>query len=447
MPARTIAEKIFEAHIHDEPSPGLFALSLDRILCHEITTPPAIDDLRERGMDRVFDPTRIKATIDHVAPPKDRDTAMQYQILKDWCRQHGIVFYDLGRHGICHALFPEKGYSRPGELIICGDSHTCTLGAFGNMAIGVGTTYLETGILTGKTFSKKPPTLRYELTGTLPHGVYAKDIILHIIAQYGVAYATGAVVEFTGPVAEALDMESRMTMTNMIAEHGGTSGIFYPDQKTLDYLKYRDPGIDVDNPDLLNYRKTLNEKTDDAILKEWRKWNSDPEASYQAVHKIDVSHLEPIVTALAPEAKDDKPSLGHSIRELEGEKIDYVFIGSCTNGRISDLRIVAKILKGRKIAPHVTLFLVPATTEIMRQAEQEGLIEIFRSAGAFIDSPSCSACLGMKTSVPPGQICASSSNRNFPGRMGKGARAQLMSPATAAASALHGKITDPREYL
>jgi len=442
-----MVEKIFDRHIQDEPFPGLYALNLDFVLCHEITTPPAINDLKDRNLDKVFDPTRIKATVDHVAPPKDIDTGIQYRTLKDWCRKHEVIFYDLGRHGICHALFPEKGYARPGDVIICGDSHTPTMGAFGTFAVGVGTTYLETGLLTGKTFFKIPETIKFELKGKLPHGVFPKDIILHLIAQYGVQYLTNCVAEFAGDGAAAIDMEGRMTICNMIAEFGGTTGMFYPDEQTLRYLKYRDLGIDKDNPDALAYRNYLNSKSDQGILKEWRKYWPDEGATYKAVHEVDLSKLEPIVTALSEHPKDDKPSLGRAVRELEGGLINQVFIGSCTNGRISDMRIVAKILEGRHINPDVTLIIVPATTEISRLCHTEGLSQVFMEAGALFDSPSCSMCLGMKTVVPAGHVCASSSNRNFPGRMGKGARAQLMSPATAAATAIRGKITDPREFL
>jgi len=447
MAHQTMVQKIFERHVQDEPFPGLYALKVDYVLCHEITTPPAINDLRDRGLDKVFNPERIKATVDHVAPPKDADTALQYRILKEWCKQHGITFYDLGRHGICHALFPEKGYVRPGEVIICGDSHTCTMGAFGTFAVGVGTTYLETGILTGVTFFRVPETVKFELTGRLPKGVYPKDIILHLISQYGVSYMTNRVAEFAGEGAKTIDMEGRMTICNMMAEFGGTTGLFYPDEQTLQYLKYRDLGMDKYNPDAVAYRKELEARSDREILEEWRQLWPDPDAPYKAVHALDLSTLEPVVTALADHPKDDKPSLGKSVTQQLGGKINLVFIGSCTNGRISDMRVVAEILKGRRVHPDVPLVIVPATTEVSRLCMTEGLTEIFMEAGALVDTPSCSMCLGMKSVVPQGHVCASSSNRNFPGRMGRGARAQLMSPATAAASAVRGAIADPREFL
>ncbi len=447
MEPRTIARKIFDSHIEDEVTPGLYALSVDRILCHEVTTPQAITDLEEKGLDRVFDPTAIKATVDHVSPSKDLDTAEQYLILKNWCRRHGIEFYDLGKNGVCHALFAEKCYARPGDVLICGDSHTCTLGAFGAFAAGVGTTYLEAGLLTGVTFFTKPETIRFELNGDLRRGVFPKDLILWIIAKFGVQYATGAAVEFGGPGAAKIDMEGRMTISNMVVEFGGTTGIFPPDGETLQYLKYRSLGIDERNPEVTTYRNELIVRDDKKILGDWRKLWSDEGANYKAVHNIDLAEIEPMVTDLAKSPKDDKPNLGKPIGEVVGKNIDSVFIGSCTNGRISDLRIAAQILRQGPVDPSVNLIIAPATPEVYRLCLKEGLLDIFLTAGAVIDNPGCSACLGMKSVIPPGYICGSTSNRNFPGRMGKGARVQLMSPATAAASALEGKITDPREYL
>ncbi|MCI0526168.1 MAG: aconitase family protein, partial [Nitrospira sp.] len=297
------------------------------------------------------------------------------------------------------------------------------------------------------TFFRVPETVKFELTGHLPKGVYPKDIILYLISQYGVSYMTNCVAEFAGEGAKTIDMEGRMTICNMMAEFGGTTGMFYPDEQTLQYLKYRNLGIDKNSPDAVAYRKSLEVRSDEEILTEWRQLWPDPDAHYKAAHQLDLSTLEPVVTALADHPKDDKPSLGQWVSRLAGGKIHEVFIGSCTNGRISDLRVVAEILKGRTVHPEVPLVIVPATTEVSRLCMTEGLTEIFMEAGALVDTPSCSMCLGMKSVVPAGHVCASSSNRNFPGRMGRGARAQLMSPATAAASAVKGVIADPREFL
>lgn len=234
---QTTAEKIFAAHLRDEPFPGTKVLDLDRVLCHEITTPVAIADLEWRGKDRVYDNTRIKAVIDHVTPAKDSKTALQAKILRDWARRHDIKdFFDVGRNGVCHALFPEKGYIRPGFTAIMGDSHTCTHGAFGAFAAGVGTTDLEVGILKGVCAFREPKTIRINLTGTLQQGVYAKDVILFVIGELGVNGATDRVLEFHGPVVEAMSMDARMTLCNMAIEAGGTCGICQPDKETVDYL-------------------------------------------------------------------------------------------------------------------------------------------------------------------------------------------------------------------
>lgn len=425
---KTTAEKIFASHLVDEPFPGAKVLRLDVVMCHEITTPIAIADLEARGKDRVFDTTKIKAVIDHVTPSKDSKTATQAKILRDWARRHGIVdFFDVGANGVCHALFPEKGFIRPGYTIIMGDSHTCTHGAFGAFAAGVGTTDLEVGILKGVCAFREPKTIRFNLNGTLPKGVYAKDVILHVIGMIGVNGATDRVMEFRGPVVDAMTMESRMTLTNMAIEAGGTSGICMPDQVTVEYLW---PFISDQYP------------SRDAALADFRKWCSDADASYEKVYDIDVSNLEPLVTY------GYKPDQVKTVAEMAGTPIDQVYLGSCTNGRLEDLRIAAAILKGRKIADGVRGILSPATPKVFQEALKEGLIEIFMEAGFCVTNPTCGACLGMSTGVlAEGEVCAATTNRNFQGRMGKGGMVHLLSPATAAAAAVEGKIADPRNYL
>ena len=279
---KTIAEKIFAAHLRDEPFPGAKVLSLDRVLCHEITTPVAIADLQARGKDRVFDRTKIKAVIDHVTPSKDSKTALQAKMLRDWARHHEIVdFFDVGHNGVCHAIFPEKGYIRPGFTVIMGDSHTCTHGAFGAFAAGVGTTDLEVGILKGVCAFREPATIRINLTGTLAPKVYAKDVILFVIGQLGVNGATDRVIEFRGPVIEAMSMESRMTLCNMAIEAGGTSGICLPDLTTVDYLW---PFISGDYG------------SREAALADYQQWWSDDDAVYEKTLDFDISTLEPMVT-------------------------------------------------------------------------------------------------------------------------------------------------------
>ena len=422
---KTIAEKIFDAHLRDEPFPGTRVLDLDRVLCHEITTPVAIADLEWRGKDRVFDNTRIKAVIDHVTPAKDSKTALQAKILRDWARRHEIKdFFDVGRNGVCHALFPEKGYIRPGYTVIMGDSHTCTHGAFGAFAAGVGTTDLEVGILKGVCAFREPASIRVNLTGELPPGVYSKDVILYVIGRLGVNGATDRVLEFRGPIVDGMSMDARMTLCNMAIEAGGTCGICLPDMTTVDYLW---PFIQDDYA------------SREAALADFRKWHSDEDARYDKVLDFDVSTLEPQVTY------DFKPDCVKPVGEMAGARVDQIYIGTCTNGRIEDLRQAAEVLKGRKIADSVRGIVSPATPKIFNEALAEGIIQIFMDAGFCVTNPTCGACLGMSNGVlAEGEVCASTSNRNFNGRMGKGGMVHLMSPATAAATAITGVITDAR---
>ena len=423
---QTTAEKIFVAHLRDEPFPGTKVLDLDRVLCHEITTPVAIADLEWRGKDRVFDATKIKAVIDHVTPAKDSKTALQAKMLRDWARRHEIKdFFDVGRNGVCHALFPEKGYVRPGFTVIMGDSHTCTHGAFAAFAAGVGTTDLEVGILKGVCAFREPRTIRVNLLGGLPEGVFAKDVILYVIGQIGVNGATDKVIEFHGPVVDAMSMDARMTLCNMAIEAGGTCGICQPDMVTVDYLW---PFIQGDYKD----------KQD--ALADFQKWVADHDADYDKVIDLDVSSLEPQVTY------GFKPDCVKSVREMAGAKIDQVYIGTCTNGRIEDLRQAAEILKGRTIADSVRGIVSPATPKIFQQALGEGIIQVFMDSGFCVTNPTCGACLGMSNGVlAEGEVCAATSNRNFNGRMGKGGMVHLMSPTSAAASAITGVITDARD--
>lgn len=420
---RTLVEKIFDAHRIEMPFPDTHVLSLDRVFCHEITTPIAITDLMARGMDRVFDPTKIKAVIDHVTPAKDSKTAEQGKILRDWAKRNQIKdFFDVGRNGVCHAIFPEKGFVRPGFTIIMGDSHTCTHGAFGAFAAGVGTTDLEVGILKGVCAFRSPKSIKFVLNGRLKPGVYAKDLILFIIKELTVNGATNMAIEFTGPVVDGMSMESRMTLCNMAIEAGGTVGVCYPDLTTVNYLW---PFIQEEF------------ESKEAALLEYSAWVSDEDASYERVYTYDVSELEPMVTF------GFKPDQVKSVRELLGTPLDQVYIGSCTNGRIEDLRIAASVLKGRKVSDDVRAIVSPATPEIYSMALREGLIEIFQEAGFCVTNPTCGACLGMSNGVlASGETCASTTNRNFNGRMGKGGMVHLMSPASAAASAIAGKIVN-----
>ena len=424
---KTIAQKIFDAHMVDRPFEGTNILKLDRVFCHEITTPIAINDLVDRKMDRVFDSTKIKAVIDHVSPAKDSKCAMQEKILRDWARRNDIKdFFDIGQNGVCHAIFPEKGFVRPGFTVIMGDSHTCTHGAFGAFAAGVGTTDLEVGILKGVCSFREPKAMKFVLNGKLKEGVYAKDVILYIIGQIGVNGATNCVMEFTGPVVDSFTMEERMTLCNMAIEAGGTSGICFPDMQTVEYL--------------WPFIKDEFASKEDA-LKEYSKWVDDPDAEYEKVYTFDLSGLEPVCTV------NYKPDQIKKISEMKGTKVDQVYIGSCTNGRLSDLRIAAQILKGHRIADGVRGIVSPATPKVYRDALSEGLIDIFMDAGFCVTNPTCGACLGMSNGVlAEGEVCASTTNRNFNGRMGKGGMVHLMSPASAAATAITGTITNSELY-
>ena len=424
---KTIAQKIFDNHLIDSPFPNTYVLKLDRVFCHEITTPVAINDLVDRGKDKVFDCTKIKAVIDHVSPAKDSKTATQEKILREWAKRNNIKdFFDIGANGVCHAIFPEKGYVRPGYTVIMGDSHTCTHGAFGAFAAGVGTTDLEVGILKGVCSFRNPKTIKFVLNGKLKDGVYAKDVILFIIKTIGVNGATNCVIEFTGPVVDSFDMESRMTLCNMAVEAGATSGICYPDKTTVEYL--------------WDFIKDEYKTKEDAIS-DYSKWISDKDAEYENIYELDLSNLEPLVTF------GYKPDQVKTVAEMEGTHVDQVYIGSCTNGRISDLRIAAQVLKGKHIADGVRGIVSPATPKIFRQAMEEGILSIFMDAGFCITNPTCGACLGMSNGViADGEVCASTTNRNFNGRMGKGGMVHLMSPATAAASAIKGSICNSFLY-
>lgn len=424
---QTIAEKIFDSHGVDSPSENIHVLKLDAVFCHEITTPIAINDLLDNGKDMVFDCSKIKAVIDHVTPAKDSNTAMQGKILREWARRHDIKdFFDIGENGVCHAIFPEKGFVRPGFTIIMGDSHTCTHGAFGAFAAGVGTTDLEVGILKGVCAFHTPLTVKINITGRLPEGVYAKDVILSIIGRIGVNGATNKIIEFAGPVVDSMNMGGRMTLCNMAVEAGATSGICSPDMNTVDYLW-----------------EFIKEEysTKKVALKAYQMFAPDSDAVYDDVIEHDINNIEPQVTF------GYKPDNVKPVDQMERTPIDQVYIGSCTNGRIDDLRVAAKILKGRKISDLVRGIVSPATPKIYSQALEEGIIKIFMDAGFCVTNPTCGACLGMSNGVlADGEVCASTTNRNFNGRMGKGGMVHLMSPATAAASAIAGQITNSEIY-
>lgn len=417
----TITEKILAAHCgRTRVKPGeLINAEIDVIMCHDVTTTPAIDMLAERGLNRVAHPERVVVIPDHFVPNKDIKSAEMVAKIRRWAKEQGIEkFYELGHHGVCHALLPEQGHVRPGTTIICGDSHTSTHGALGAFSTGIGSTDLAAALATGKLWFKVPETILFRLSGKLGKGVYAKDVILEIIRQIGVDGALYKVMEFTGDLIDELSVEARMTICNMAIEAGGKSGIINPDQKTIDYVEAR-------------------------TAVPFKIFSSDPDAEYCRIVEIDVSDLEPLV------AFPHLPSNGKPVSEVGDIPVDQAYLGSCTNGRIEDLRVAAGILKNRQVAKNTRMIVVPATTDIWKQANREGLLDIFMAAGAAVSTPTCGACLGGHMGVlAAGERCISSTNRNFVGRMGSPqSEVFLASPATVAASAIAGKITDPRNYL
>ena len=417
----TITEKILAAHCgKDSVCPGmLINAALDIIMCHEVTTPPAITMLAQQGLDKVFDPEKIVVTPDHFQPAKDIQSAQLHKRLDAWCRKNQIkYYYPIGKAGVCHALLPEQGHIRPGETIIGGDSHTCTYGAFGAFSTGVGSTDLAAAIATGQLWFRIPESFKFVLKGKLGPGVYSKDIILDIITRIGTDGARYMAMEFVGPTLADLSMEARMTITNMAIEAGGKNGIMAVDDITRAYLDEHLRG-----------------------QQKYTVYESDPDAQYVQTLEIDCSALEPTV------AFPHLPSNGKPIAEAAGLPMDQAYIGSCTNGRIEDLRIAAQILKGKKVA--IRTLVVPATPVIWKQAMDEKLFDIFYDAGCVVSAPTCGACLGGFMGIlAEGERCVSTTNRNFVGRMGHPKReVYLASPATAAASAVEGKLADPRKYL
>ncbi|MBW2990044.1 3-isopropylmalate dehydratase large subunit [Candidatus Woesearchaeota archaeon] len=418
---QTITEKILARHSgRKKVSPDeLVNIDLDVILCHEVTTPPAVTALEKMGMDTVFDADKIIVTPDHFVPNKDEKSAELAKRLRDWVKRHNIKnYYEIGRHGICHTILIEQGHIVPGETVVAGDSHTCTHGAVGAFGMGIGSTELAAAIATGKCWFRVPSTIKVNIEGKLQKGVFSKDVILQVISKIGVDGATDRAIEFTGKAVEDMEFEDRITLTNMAVEAGATVGIINPDKKTVDYVKSRSK-------------------------KRFEIVRSDPDAEYERVLNFDVSKLEPLA-GVPPLPSNAKP-----VKDIKDIKIDQAVIGSCTNGRINDLREAAKILKGNKVKDFVRAIIIPATTDIWKQAEKEGLFKIFTEAGATISTPTCGPCLGGHMGVlAAGETAIASTNRNFVGRMGSPkSYVYIASPATVAASAIEGKIADPRKYM
>ncbi len=467
MKPRTIIEKVWDNHIVSESPSAPTLLYIDLHLVHEVTSPQAFDGLRTRGL-KVRRPDLTIATTDHSTPttPRslpilDKVAATQVAKLEANCKEHGICCFGLSsdKQGIVHVIGPEQGLTQPGMTVVCGDSHTATHGAFGALAFGIGTSEVEHVLATQCLLQNKPKTYQVLVDGALKPGVTAKDIILALIARIGIGGGTGCIFEYCGSAIRALSMEERMTVCNMSIEAGARGGLIAPDDTTYQYMQGRPcapQGAAWNN-----------------ALARWRELPTDADASYDKSITIDAAALEPMITfgtnpgmgipitAAIPNPSDltdplERDSLAKALRYMDlepgkpllGHAVNVVFIGSCTNSRISDLRNAAKILRGRKVHPSVRVMVVPGSQQVKAQAQAEGLDQIFRDAGADWREAGCSMCIAMNgDQLQPGEYSVSTSNRNFEGRQGKGGRTFLASPLTAAASAITGVVTDVRKLL
>lgn len=411
---KTIVEKILSrASGKDAYAEDIVVATIDAAMAHDGTAPLAIKAFKEMGGKKVWDPSKIVFVIDHIAPSASEGTSSLHVMMRKFAKEHGIKLFDVGS-GICHQLMPEESYVKPGSVVVGADSHTCTYGAFGAFSTGIGSTEMAAVFISGKLWFKVPKTLKYNIDGEMQDFLTPKDVILYIA---GIVKADGAdyrAVEFCGPVVKKMSMSGRMTLCNMAIEIGAKAGLVETDEKTRAY--FDDLGVVI------------------------QPMKSDHNAVYEDVLNFEISDLEPQIAC--PSAVDNV----RAVREVEGIDIDQVFLGSCTNGRLEDLRQAAKILKGRKIKDGVRMLVIPASRRIYLQALEEGLIEIFLKAGCVVCNPGCGPCPGGHMGVlAPAEVCLSTSNRNFVGRMGSTeAKIYLASPLTAAASAITGKITDPR---
>ena len=464
MKPLTLFDKIWDSHVVYQ-KPGYPAiLYVDIHLIHEVTSPQAFNGLKKRNVC-VFRKDKTWATTDHNVPTKNQHLPIkeflskkQVETLIRNCKEHDIPLFPIGHssHGIVHVIGPELGITQPGTTVVCGDSHTSTHGAFGCIAFGIGTSEIEQVLASQAILQNKPKTMKIEINGHLHKGVLAKDIILYIISCISPSGAIGYFVEYTGSTIHSLSMEERMTICNMSIEMGARGGMIAPDKKTFDYLKHR-----LYAPKAKEWKKAVNV---------WKKLFSDEKAHYDKKWIFDAKEIEPMITfgthpgmsipisGTIPKQSDflkkqDKLALKKALiymklkegHKIIHKKIDYVFIGSCTNARIEDLRIVARAVKGKQKASGVHVFIVPGSAQVEKQAINEGIDTIFKEAGFELRQAGCSACVGMnEDKIPPGKYCVSTSNRNFEGRQGPGSHTFLASPLTAAAAAITGEITDPR---
>ena len=462
----TIYDKIWNDHLIHLQDDGSSLLFVDRHLVHEVTSPQAFEGLRNSNRN-VRQPSLTLAVADHNVPTTDRskgisdeDSRIQVETLEKNCKEFDIQLFGMNdkRQGIVHIIGPEQGFTQPGNVIVCGDSHTATHGAFGALAFGIGTSEVEHVLATQTLVQKKAKNFRINVNGNLPIGVTSKDIILQIIGKIGTAGGTGYVIEYAGSLISSLSVEQRMTICNMTIEAGARAGLIQPDEKIFEYLK----------------GKPMSPKKDnwDKALEYWGSLKTDPEANFDKEISLEGEEIKPMVTwGTSPQDvveidgkvpnpnnekdEDKKKSILRSLdymglkpdTNIKDIKIDKVFIGSCTNGRIEDIRDAAKILKDKKIAPHVNAIIVPGSGLVKEQAEQEGLDKIFIESGFEWREPGCSMCLAMNADkLKSGERCASTSNRNFEGRQGRGGRTHLVSPAMAAAAAISGNLDDVRKY-
>ena len=466
MEPKTLFDKVWDAHVVEKIGGGPSVLYIDKHLIHEVTSPQAFAGLEARGL-KVFRPEKTVATPDHNIPTvnqhlkiEDDLSRNQIETLTANCKKNDITLYGLNhpKNGIVHVVGPELGHTQPGMTMVCGDSHTSTHGAFGAVAFGIGTSEVEMVLATQCILQPKPKKMRITVDGELQNGVTAKDLTLYVIAQLGTGGATGYFVEYAGSAVRNLTMEGRMTVCNMSIEMGARGGMIAPDETTFEYVKGREFA-------------PKGEDWDKAVAK-WKELKTDEGAVFDKEYTYKAEDIEPMLTygtnpgmgtgisGNIPTAEEveasELPTFKKSLEymgfglgdKLLGKKVDYVFVGSCTNGRIEDLRMLASLVKGRKKADSVTAWIVPGSKQVEKQAQEEGLVEVLEEAGFELRQPGCSACLAMNDDkIPAGKYSVSTSNRNFEGRQGPGSRTLLASPLTAAAAAVTGVITDPRELF
>jgi 3-isopropylmalate/(R)-2-methylmalate dehydratase large subunit len=466
MAGKTLFDKIWDKHVVDEIKGGPSVLYIDKHLVHEVTSPQAFAGIESRGMS-LFRPENTVATPDHNVPTIDqhlsiKDELSRFQVnkLTENCKKHGVTLYGLNHpyHGIVHVIGPELGITQPGLTMVCGDSHTSTHGAFGSVAFGIGTSEVEMVMATQCILQPKPKKMLISVDGELSEGVTAKDVVLYIIAKISASGGTGYFIEFAGSAIRNLSMEGRMTVCNMSIESGARGGLIAPDETTFKYIKGREFA-----PSGADFEKAVES---------WKLLKSDEDAVFDKELHFDAADIEPMITygtnpgmgakikAKIPAVEEIDSAARESYEKslaymgfeagspISGRKVDYVFVGSCTNGRIEDLREVAQFVKGKKKSEHVTAWIVPGSKQVEEQAHKEGITKTLEAAGFKLRQPGCSACLAMNDDkVPEGMLAVATSNRNFEGRQGPGSRTMLASPLTAAAAAVTGEVTDPRSLL